>query len=347
MIKNLILGLGLLAILFTSCGSDEEPPEMIKIEGNIVVVNQGIFNTGTGTLTLAKRESTAVAQNSFSTVNNGMTLGNVAQSMIQHDGKNYISINNGGKVVVTDDEDFTFLDTIGGIDQGRYFASNGEKLYLTSWGTFGSNGGVYEINTTTDSVEDYIDTGSGPEGIVFADGLLYVAKGGGFGVDSLVLIIDPNDNSIVNSLNVGHNPQLMVKDNDDNVYVICSGINDWMDPTNNTNGSLVKITGQNIAWSIDLPNGSNNLTIDTENEFLYFVSEGEVLKQDLNLTELQTKVIRSLSAYALSFDDVQQRLYMADAKDFNSQGEVFIYSTSDEMVRSFDAGIIPGYFHFQ
>lgn len=344
--KNLIWAFALSTLAFVSCGDDDNA-DITKYKDGVVVVNQGAFGTGTGTLTFKERGSDVVNQGIYAAANENAALGNIAQSMIEHDGMNYIAINNGGKVVVTDDEDFTIIDTISGINQGRYFASNGDKLYLTSWGETGSNGGIYEINTSTNTVAEFIETGNGPEGLVFADDLLYVAKGGGFGLDSLLLIIDPSDNSIQKSIVVGDNPQLVVKDKDDNVFVICSGFSDWMNPANNTNGKLVKISNQEIEWSIDIPNGSNNLTIDTDNDFLYFVLNGEVVKQNLNNSMLQATVVRSLSAYALGFDQEDKLLYMSDAKDFSSQGQVYIYSTTEEVVDSFTAGVVPGYFHFQ
>ncbi|MCF6269389.1 MAG: hypothetical protein L3J41_06755 [Melioribacteraceae bacterium] len=333
-------------IAATSC-SDEVIPETPKYERGVLVVNQGNFGSGTGTLTHKENGSENVTQNIFTGANNGAFLGNIAQSMIEHDGKNYISINNGGKVVVTNNVDFTLLDTIGGIDQSRYFASNGDKLYLSAWGDTGSNGGVYEINTASNSVANFLDIGSGPEGLIFANEMLYIANGGGFGTDSLVLILDPSDNSIVKSLVVGDKPQLMVKDNDDNVYVICNGKSDWMDPSQNTSGKLVKITNQEIAWTIDIPNGSKNLTIDAENEFLYFVTEGKVVKQDMNSMILQTKAIKEIDAYALGFDHDEKILYLSDAKGFMGQGQAYMYSTNDVEIDSFATGIGPGYFHFQ
>jgi hypothetical protein len=112
-------------------------------------------------------------------------------------------------------------------------------------------------------------------------------------------------------------------------------------------GKLVKISNQEIAWSIDLPNGSTNLAIDRENEFLYFVSESKVQKQNINTSVLQPKIIRALSAYALGFDDDAKLLYMSDAKNFSGQGQAFIYSTEDTAIDSFTTGIIPGFFHFQ
>jgi len=347
MLKNLIIGLFLVSMLI-ACGDEEVPPITMlpDEETGVIIVNQGNFGSGTGTLTYNERDTNDPMQNVYSEANDGAVLGNVAQSMIEHLDKYYIAINNGGKVVVTEN-DFTSAGTIEGINQGRYFASNGSKLYLSSWGDTGSNGGVYELDASTNTVIEFIETGSGPEGMVFADDLLYVAKGGGFGTDSLLLIIDPTDNSIMKSIVVGDNPQLIVKDKNEDLYVICKGLSDWMNPSNNTPGSLVKIKDQEIAWSIELPNGSSNLAIDQENENLYFVSEGNVLKQSINSTVLSTTIVRSVSAYALGFDKVDERLYIADTKDFQQQGTAYIYSANDEVLDSIVTGVGPGYFQFQ
>ena len=337
-------------LFITACGDDGTDviiPETISYGNGTIVVNQGIFNSGTGSLDFRSRNSGAVSQTIYMNANDGAVLGNVVQSMIETGGKNFIAVNNAGKIVVTNDDDFTFIDTIGGIDQSRYFATSGDKLYVTSWGNTGTNGGIYEINATSNSIADFIDTGNGPEGILFADDFLYVAKGGGFGRDSLVLIIDPNDNSIVKELVVGDNPQLIVKDNQDDVYVICSGHTDFVDASNNTEGKIVKISNQEIVWSYEIPNGSNNLTIDRDNEFLYFVSQGNVVKQELNATTYNPTIIRALFAYALGFDNNEGILYMADAKDFSSNGSAYMYSTNDVAVDSFETGIIPGFFYFK
>jgi len=347
MTKNLIWDLLMLTVFFTACGDDNNDTDIPKYENGVIVVNQGLFNMGTGTLTYKDRGEEAPVQDIYSDANEGAFLGNVAQSMIEVNGKNFISINNGGQVIVTHADEFTFIEAIGGIEQGRYFATNGDKLYLTAWGATGTDGRIYELDPNTNTISAFITVGNGPEGILFANDDLYVARGGGFGRDSTVLIIDTEDNEITNTLVVGDNPQLMVKDNDENVYVICSGYTDFNDPTNNTTGRLVKISGSEIDWSIEIPNGSGNLAIDADNGFLYFVSENRVVKQSINSTTLQTTEIRPFSAFALGFDEEENQLYMSDAKDFSSQGVVYRYSTSDMLIDSFPTGIIPGYFYFQ
>ena len=129
--------------------------------------------------------------------------------------------------------------------------------------------------------------------------------------------------------------------------MICNGYSDFLDPTNNTPGRLIKINNQEIIWSFEIPTGSNRLAIDADNGFLYFNMNGNVVKHDIKSDTLSTTIVREGSAYALGFDDFDDKLYIGDAKDFASQGNVYVYSTDDIEMESFKCGIIPSYFHFK
>lgn len=74
---------------------------------------------------------------------------------------------------------------------------------------------------------------------------------------------------------------------------------------------------------------------------------GNVVKHDIKSDTLSTTIVREGSAYALGFDDFDDKLYIGDAKDFASQGNVYVYSTDDIEMESFKCGIIPSYFHFK
>jgi hypothetical protein len=344
--KNSFWILMIIVLTFGSCGDDI--PEKATYKNGVIVVNQGAFQTGTGTLTYKDRSSATVVQDIFSKNNEGAFLGNIAQSMIEHQGKNYISINNGGKIVVTDKDDFNLLDTIGGINQSRYFAQNGDDLFASSWGVTGFSGSIFEINTALHQIKNEAKfTSGGPEGMIFVNDQLYVAKSGGFGVDSVLLIYDMKLSSFVKSIVVGDNPELIVKDNDDNIYLICNGYTDYFEPSNSTTGRLVKIKGETIIWSYEITNGSNRLAIDADKGFLYFNMNGNVVKHDLSSELLSTTLVREGTATALGFDYQDDKLYIGDSKDFISQGEVYVYSTDDIELESFKCGIIPSYFHFQ
>lgn len=332
------------AFLISSCGDDT--PDSQKYTDGVFVVNQGIFNSGTGTLTFKANGVDTVAQDVFTSANEGAFLGNIAQSMIEHKNKKYVSINNGGKIVVLEDETLVNLGSIEGINQPRYFASNGSKLYVSSWGDTGTNGAVYEIDTDDNTLSAPVVAGNGPEGMVMDNNLLYVAKGGGFGLDSVVLIIDTDDNSIVKTLVVGHNPEQIVKDDNGDVFVICSGFTDFVDPANSTDGALVMISDQEVVKTIPIANGSNRLTIDTEMSNLYYISSTQINKFNILDDTNEVIAVGVDFAYGMGFDNSESKLYIADAKDFSSQGEVFVVNRDGGTEYQFSAGIIPGFFHF-
>lgn len=345
--KNAVkyLGMAALILLGMSCGEDE--PSKTEYKDGVIVVNQGVFTSGTGTLTYKSNSEGEPIQGIYSLSNEGSALGNIAQSMIEQNGKNYISINNGGIIVVTDNDDFTLLDTISDIFQSRYFVGFEDQLYVSTWGVTGSDGSIVQLNTGTDNVESTINTGGGPEGMEVANDKLYVAQSGGFSLDSTLIIIDTKDNSIVRTIAVGDKPESVVKDKDDNIYVLCNGYFDFFDPSANTPGKLVKIDDESVEWSWEIPNGSTRLTIDTDNEFLYFNMNGNVVRQDLNASELDVEIVNEGTGYALGFDNETNHLYVGDAKDFSSSGEVYKYSEEGVLIDSFSCGIIPGFFHFK
>ncbi|MEE9438763.1 MAG: hypothetical protein V3V14_07155 [Saprospiraceae bacterium] len=341
-IKNLIFAFSFI-FLFSAC-SDEHDGQN-KYSNPIFVVNQGKFNDGSGSLTYSERGDTTLIQHAYATNNEDLFLGNVVQSMIKHDGKYYTSINNGGRIVILGTKYLNPLNSIL-INQPRQFASNGDQIYVSSWGDTGSNGAVYEINTKDNTLSEAIISGNGPEGMVIDNNLLYVAKGGGFGVDSVVVIIDTHSNTVVSTLTVGDNPEQIIKGNDDNIYVICNGYFDWMNPENSTDGKLVTIKDKEITNTLALSNGANRLAFDREENTIYFQMNGSIKKIDFDNSPSEIIDVATISGYALAFDDKDGQLYIGDAKDFNSMGSVSVYDREGKEVRTFDCGIIPSAFVF-
>jgi len=332
-----------IAMLGISCGDDT--PDVQEYKDGVFVVNQGAFQSGTGTLTFLANGADTISTDVYSAANAGAVLGNIAQSMTEFDGKKYIAVNNAEKIVIANDKTLVNVGEIAGIGQSRYFVSNDDNLYVSSWGT-GFSGGVYEINTSTNTLSEPIVEGNGAEGMVIVDNLLYVARSGGFGRDSVVSVIDIDNNTLVNTIVVGDKPEILVASNNGDVFVICNGYFDWMEPANNTNGRLVKISGTTIESSIELANGASKLAIDNDNDEIYYIESGKVIRRSIDLTNSETTDIASVFASGLGFDQDENLLYVADSKDFASNGEITVYKRSGEKVNTFEAGIIPSFFHF-
>jgi len=335
-----LLGLLFAGLMIASCGSDDDGVQ--KYKNGIFVVNQGAFQTGTGTLTFVENATDSVYSEVFSAANEGAVLGNIAQSMIEHGDNKYIAVNNAAKIEVVEDNTLTSVATITGIGQPRYFASNGDRLFVSSWGATGTDGGVFEINTSDNTLGTSIVPAGGYEGLVILDDKLYIADNGGFGTGSSVVVYDLSSNEVSATLTTVEKPGLLVEMNDE-IYAICSGFTDFSDPMNNTMGAIVKIENESITETIELPNGVNNLAADEPSNALFYVEAGKVIKRSMadgSTTELATSVA---FPYALHYDEDTEQLYIADAKDFSSAGSLVVVSSAGSIVSEYTTGLIPGF----
>src|SRR5271157_6154691 len=87
-------------LLCTSCKKDTNNTTVLNYQNEgVFIINQGIFQTGTGTLSFYDTVTHVVYNDIFQTAN-GRPLGNVAQSMQVYNGKGYIVINNANRVEV-------------------------------------------------------------------------------------------------------------------------------------------------------------------------------------------------------------------------------------------------------
>ena len=87
--------------LVVSCKKEETDIHKGAFSDGIFIVNEGTFQTGTGTVTFFKPDSNLTQQDIFAAVN-GKPLGNIAQSMTIYNGKAYIVVNNADKVEIVD-----------------------------------------------------------------------------------------------------------------------------------------------------------------------------------------------------------------------------------------------------
>lgn len=347
MIRSFLKLSSVIAVLFLiACGEEEIPmAELGKYESGVFIINQGKFGDGTGTVTYYNRDTT-VSQNIYQTENAGAVLGNIAQSMQVANGNVYLAINNAAKIEVANTDDFTKIATINDLSQVRYMvASEDEKtLYASSWGADGVSGVLYEIDTETNQIISTLETGGGLENMVIDGSELYVTKSGGFGTDSTIIQYDLSRSVIEQEYIVGDNPVGIVKDNEDDIWVLCTGAFDFSNPDNNTPGGLYKLDGDVPTLQIELLNGANNLVIDPVGNKVYYL-DSEGIKA-VDLASLESSLFASGSYYALGFDQKDRKVYVSDAKDFSSNGEVISINLSGVQQNGFKAGIIPGGFYF-
>jgi len=334
-VKQLSLLLLLLAVLFSACNQQEEPVQF-KYNSGIFVVNEGPFG-GTGTITWHDPATGATEQDIFGKANDGAVLGEFVQSLAFHDGKGYICIGNGTKIVVVDAATFKYLATIEGLVKPRYILPYGDHFALvTQWGADGNSGTVAKVDLTTNKVlQTSSFIGKGPDKMFrFNDDVVLIPNSGGYSSDSTIAAFRLSTFSVDHyTVTGGKNPGVCALNNSD-VFVLCKGIYGFPDPV--APGWLGLADNPAVGQSVPLL--SDDLCSSPDQTILYFTGGNTVY-------QLKNNVLSPLiqqSTYGLACHPVTGQLICTDPKDYNSAGVATIYNPDGTLVESFATGISPG-----
>jgi hypothetical protein len=328
--------------VMSSCDGTEDPEPDGEYKSGIFVANQGVFQTGTGTVTFWDRDSLKTKQKIFETVNNRQ-IGNILQSITIYNGRAYLVVNNASKVEVVDAETFEEIGVITGVDLPRYFVGVDETTgYLSGWGATGVEGYIKTIDLESLTVTKTMSTGSGTGRMRQFGNYIFATNSGGFGRDSTVVVVDIAGDSVLNKIELADNPQSVILDGDGNIWVLCQGYSDWNNSANNTNGQIAKINPVTYAVenTMDLP-GGGAVDLVYNDDMLYFSFFGVIYSQDINNATFDNNVFVNKYFYGLGYDTYSGYLNFADAGDFASDGQIFRYDVSGNFIDSITVGIAP------
>ena len=315
--------------------------------------NDGIFvvNEGGAQGSVSFISGTTVQNDIYSTVNPGMSLGSIVQSMGIHDGKAYIVSNVSNKITVVNATTFVHQGVITAeLENPRFITFSGANAYVTCWGDAAvtTDDYVAVINTADNTIITTIPVTEGPERILLENGKLYVAHKGGYGYGTSVSVINPATNTLQNVIGVGDVPGTMVV-KDGYLYVMCEGKPSW--GGSETTGALYKIdlatnTVPAITVFPDVQHPSN-LVIGGDD--LFFTVDSGVFKMPVSSTVLPTVPLFSVEeqdvygVYGMQIID--DKLYIADAADYVSNGGAYVYNLSGAPVADYTVGLIPNGFY--
>jgi YVTN family beta-propeller protein len=344
--KKLILPLLIITAL-SSCKPDDDNNTQGAYETGVFISNEGPFGTGTGTISFYNRTTGEVSNNIFEVANN-RPLGNIVNSIEVHNNKAYIVVNNAAKVEVVNVTDFVSVGVIENVGTPRFFIGIDEhKGYITDWAS-----GVKVIDLDNNTVSATIATGGqGAEQMKLVGSEVFVTNSGGYDKDSTVAVINTASDAVSATLTVGHNPKALAVDANGKLWVLCSGILDWVNPVNDTPGKLVRVnpTTKAIDLTITFASATDHpaglITNEAKNK-LYYTLNGDVYEFDINATSLPSSALINRNFYNIGIDPETDYLFGTDAKDFVQNGYVFRYTLSGSLVDSLQVGIIPGNFYF-
>ncbi|MBS1565140.1 MAG: YncE family protein [Bacteroidetes bacterium] len=343
--KKRILPLLLLVIAAASCKKDKESASTTApaVATGVYVLSEGLFNNNNSTLTYYDF-STGIATTDFYAKANGSGLGDTGNDILIYGGKVYTVVNVSSYVDVSNVytakniAKIAFKTTANIPRQPRYIIAYKNKVLVSAW-----DGTVAVIDTTTLSIEKNIAVGANPEQMAVVGDKLFVANSGGLNPtpDSTLSVVSLSTWAELQKIVVGVNPGSVTADDAGNVYVGCTGdylaIGPKLVKINTANNAIVK-KADTAVGKIRFYNGSLYATggyLGVAN--VRALSTTDFSQKSANFVTDGTTIV---NPYGLNINPDNGDVYVTDAKDYISSGEVFCFDKNGK--KKFSFSVTPG-----
>lgn len=345
--KLFLVALGSISVL-VSCNDDENSGTAGAFDNGVLILNEG--NTAKATISFLSNDLVDFTQDAYASVNPTDILGGYAQSMFFNGDNAYIISGAVNEITVVNRYTFELIAKIdSGLIKPRYGVVVNGKAYVVNANTYSfsnpatgnTDDFVAVINLTTNTIESTIQLNATGNRIVAEGGKLYITEP--YNNDK-VLVINTSTNTLETPITIGADGDSMeVKDGF--LYVLRS-------PYSGAS-TLEKIKLSDSTKSeISIPttvNGAKNL--DIYNNKIYYTIGNAVYTMDLTATTASTASIFIYTS-AFSSNDVygfavnNEHIYVADAGDYTSNSNAFVYSLTGTLEKTLTVGVAPNGFYF-
>lgn len=336
-----------IVMVLPSCEKKEVEPDLsfeagIKSDG-VFIINEGNYLAGNGSLSFYSYDTGLLYNDIFSTAN-GRPVGDVPNSMMISGSKGYIVVNNSGSIEVIDINSIKSLKTITGLVSPRNMIKiNDRKAYVSSL----YSNSLAIVDLISNSVSGHINIRHTSEAMVLSGAKAYVSSWSPNG--KYIMILNTITDEITDSIEVAPEPESMVLDKNNKLWVLCSG--------GYTGISLAELLTINtvtdeIEKRFVFPSKlsyPSNLQINATKDTVYYLDNG-IYRMGILSPVLSDKPFRPSNGryiYKLGIDSGTGRIFYTDALDFQQRGYVLQVSSKGVPVDSSRADIIPGSFCFK
>lgn len=333
----------LIITIFSSCKKDEPIIETGEFKNALFVVNEGNFTTGNASLTYYNRESEEVIQNVFYRKNNA-PLGDVANSIFIDKKSIYLTVNNSHTIYKIDKNDASYQGKVNQLTSPRFLLKINDSLAFVS-DLYENN--ITVINTKNMEIVQKIYLGRTSENMLKVGDEVFITNWSEFNQDkenNMLMVVNSKSMLLTDSIEIGKEPNSIVIDKNNNLWVLCSGgfMNDEMPSLSKINAQTHQLISK-LEFP-DITNAPTNLKIDPSGDTLYFLNT-DVYKMPINKSSIPENPIivpsENINFYSLAVSP-ENEIYVGDANDYNRNGDIYRYSSMGQLIRKFEAGIIPG-----
>ncbi|MBO7074875.1 MAG: hypothetical protein J6W12_08195 [Bacteroidales bacterium] len=352
--KRTVLFLSLIiAITFAACKKKETPqPAPQPADRGLFILNEGTFTYANSSLSYYDFATNTVENNLFFRVNNA-PIGDVGQSLTLIGDDLYIVVNNSKYIYKVDAKTIVYKAKIEGFTSPRYMLQvSADKAYVTDLVSTGF--WVLNLNTLE---KTFVETGNTTEAIVKVGNEVFMSNWSNYYTitetsNHSIQVIDCVNDALVETIDVAQEPNSMVVDKYNHIWVSCSG--GYMPPQDPAIICIDAATHQ-IIKRFDLAEGSypSGLTIDGAGENIFFMNGSygtlNIYKMSVDATEIpETPFVTSGGKvfYNLKVDLASGDLYVTDAKNYVQNGDLLHYSADGTLLGTYELGLIPSYMLF-
>lgn len=311
------------------------------------VINEGLFNSGGGDVSWIDFSNGTISNEIFRSVN-GFPPGDIPFHAALSGDNIFLTINNSAKVYIIND-DFEVVKIIEGIASPREIcAGSGNTMFVSSL----YKPYIYVIDAEQGILSDSIYTERPVENLLLHAGKLWAthwSKLVSTQTNNALLVIDTTSMQLEDSVIIGVEPNSMGVDVNGFIWVLCSGGFDHtevaklvvIDPLSN---SIIR----NIPFA-SLSDYPSAMVMNAARDSVYFINQ-HIYKMAVSETSTPTASFIQSSGntfYRLAVNPADNSLWVSDAGDYVHAGQVLHYSSSGNLLQTFNAGVVPGYVVFR
>lgn len=337
----------MLTFFTVSCSDDnddpEKLPESVGGQTKAVIVNQGLYTKGNASLSVLLKDGT-VKNDVFREANN-RPLGDIAQSLMYHQGKYFIVLNNSKKVEVVDAEDFKSVETILFEEEvsPRYMVAISDKEAVIS----DMNKQLIRVNTDTYKVQETVSTGElAVEQMLCQGDKLFCTVP--YGSSSGIYVYNTSDLNTPAKIETDTPPfqtAALVSDTNHKIWALCRNVLYGIDP------GTIKVTDTIRMPEGIAPSSYPRLAVSTSNNKLYFDGKQDNKNYAFEADPVNHTVIPyvELSGLGMTYGmnvTSDGTIFIADCLDYSGQRAYIREYRKDGSFFSYKVGIYPGYIHF-
>jgi DNA-binding beta-propeller fold protein YncE len=348
-----------IAFALFSCSKNPLDTVFFDFSGNrgVYIVNEGNFMYGNSSLSFYDPEQKRVYNDVFQ-ARNSAPLGDVAQSIKIWNRMAFVVVNNSGKIYVVDSRTAEFKGSISGLSSPRYVhIVDPQKAYVTDLfsrkitifnpQTFQKTGQIPVNNSNSKFSQHSTEQMLQYKNLVFVNCWSY---------DNKILVIDSNTDQLVDSIEVFKQPNSMVIDKYNKIWVLTDGGFEGS-PYGYEQPGLLKINAETReverSFRFALGDHPQKLCINATNDTVLFLNRHvwQMPVTDKRIPDLPFIVSENTNLYggfySLGVDPATSEIYVGDAIDHRQNGIVHRYTPKGKLIDEFRVGITPGNFGFK